>query len=116
MFVGGTSRLEAGRLEKSEAQALQKRASALRKIPGIGSAISFGGAGDGTLRLLLLEDELLEIVVSGLPPEAGPQRRCRGSGGTTAVPAPLAPLATLLQDLAALRPPQPAAVRAILYT
>ena len=36
VFVGGTERLEAGRLEKGEAQALKKRAEALRKLPGLG--------------------------------------------------------------------------------
>ncbi len=85
VFVGGSTLVEAGRLEKGEAQALQKRASALRRIPGISSPISFGGSADAVARLRLLEDEPLEIAVTGDDPAA--------------VPLPLAPLAALLQDL-----------------
>lgn len=92
VFVGGSSLVETGRLEKGEAQALQKRASALRKMQGLGSPISFGGGGDRTLRLRLLEDEPLEIVATGLQLEAG-------GGDPAAVPPPLAQLATLLRDL-----------------
>jgi hypothetical protein len=84
VFVGGTSRVEAGRLEKSEAQALQKRAEALRKIPGIAGPVSLGGPAERTLRLRLLDRDPLEIVAVGDP---------------AAAPAPLAPLATLLSDL-----------------
>lgn len=102
VFVGGSSLVEAGRLEKGEAQALQKRASALRKIQGLGSPISFGGGGDRTLRLRLLEDEPLEIVATGLPPEASPHI---GGGDPAAVPPPLAELARLLQDLARFHHP-----------
>jgi len=96
VFVGGSSLVEAGRLEKGEAQALQKRASALRKMQGLGSPIAFGGGGDRTLRLRLLEDEPLEIVATGLPPEDSPHIR---GGDPAAAPAPLAELARLLQDL-----------------
>ena len=107
VFVGGSSLIEAGRLEKGEAQALQKRASALRKLPGLGSPISFGGGGDRPLRLRLLEDEPLEIVATGLPLEAGAR-------DPAAVPPPLAELARLLQDLGrfhhpSLRPYAPSA-------
>jgi hypothetical protein len=97
VFVGGSSLVEAGRLEKGEAQALQKRASALRKIPGIGTPISFGGGSDRPLRLRLLEDEPIEIVVTGLPLEGG--------GDPAGVPPPLAELARLLQDLARFHHP-----------
>jgi hypothetical protein len=90
VFVGGTSLVEAGRLEKSEAQALAKRAAALRKIPGIGSALSFGGAPERVARLALFEGDPLEIVVTGDPASA---------------PAALAPLATLVLELAHFRHP-----------
>ncbi len=90
VFVGGSSLIEAGRLEKGEAQALQKRASALRRLPGLGSPISFGAGAERPLRLRLLEGEPLEIVATGLPLEAG---------APAAVPPPLAELARLLQDL-----------------
>ncbi len=107
VFVGGSSLLEAGRLEKGEAQALQKRASALRKLPGIGSPVSFGGSVDRVARLRLLEDEPLEIVATGVPPAAGAT-----ASDPVSVPATLAPLAALLRDLedfhhASLRPYAP---------
>ncbi len=97
VFVSGTSLVEAGRLGKRESEALRKRAAALRKIPGIGSGISLGGPADRTLRLRLLEDEPLEIIATGLPPEAG--QHIRG-GGPAVAPASLAPITTLLRDLA----------------
>lgn len=85
VFVGGTSRLEAGRLEKGEAQALLKRAEALRKIPGIGAPLALGGRADLTLRLRLIDDDALEVNATGDP---------------AAAPPALAPLASLVQDLA----------------
>jgi hypothetical protein len=99
VFVGGTSLVEAGRLDKGEAQALVKRAAALRKLPALGSPVSLGGPQVGRLRLLLLEGQPLEVVATGDPARA---------------PASLAPLATLLEDLArfdhpSLRPYTPAA-------
>jgi hypothetical protein len=90
VFVGGSSHVEAGRLEKNEAQALLKRAAALRRVPGIGSAISFGGRGDLVCRLRLLEGEPLEVQATGEPALA---------------PAALAPIATLLADLAGFHHP-----------
>ena len=94
VFVGGTSRVEAGRLEKGEVQALRKRADQVRKLPGLASPVALGGDASRTLRLRLLEDDPVEIVASGDPQAAPPS---------------LAPLATLLADLlrfhhASLRP------------
>ncbi len=43
VFVGGTARLEAGRLEKEEASALLKRTEAVRKLPGLSPTVSLGG-------------------------------------------------------------------------
>jgi hypothetical protein len=111
VFVGGTSLVEAGRLEKGEAQVLLKRAAALRKLPAMGSPVSLGGPGDRRLRLLLLEGQPLEVVATGLPPEASPHIR---GGDPARAPASLAPLATLLEDLArfdhpSLRPYTPTA-------
>jgi hypothetical protein len=104
VFVGGTSRLEAGRLEKGEMSALLKRAEALRKIPGLSSApgtaspVALGGDPARTLRLLVLDGKPIEIVATGDPAQAPPA---------------LAPLATLLADLLryhhpSLRPYTPA--------
>jgi hypothetical protein len=90
VFVGGSSLVEAGRLEKREAQALQKRAAALRKLPGIGAPLALGGDAETTLRLRLVERDPLEIIATGDP---------------AAAPAPLAALASLLQDLARFHHP-----------
>jgi hypothetical protein len=96
VFVGGTARLEAGRLEKGEISALLKRAEAVRKLPGLspaparGSApgtaspVSLGGDPARTLRLRVLDGKPIEIVATGDPAQAPPV---------------LAPLSTLLADL-----------------
>jgi hypothetical protein len=97
VFVGGTARLEAGRLEKTESSALLKRAEAVRKMRGLSSPVSLGGDPSRTLRLRLLDGRPLELVVSGDPAQA---------------PSALAPLASLVADLLryhhpSLRPYQP---------
>ncbi len=84
MFVGGTARLEAGRLGKEEASALLKRAEAVRKLPGLTSPVALGGDPARTVRLRLLDGKPLEVVATGDP---------------AAAPPALAPLATLLADL-----------------
>jgi hypothetical protein len=103
VFVGGTARLEAGRLGNDEASALLKRAEAVRKLPGFApagtSSVSLGGDATRTVRLRLLDGKPLEVVATGDPAVA---------------PAALAPLATLLVDLlqyhhASLRPYAPSA-------
>ena len=90
VFVGGSSRIESGRLERREAQALVKRAGELRRSPGIGSGVSFGGPGERTFRLRLLEGDPLEIAATGDPARASPA---------------LAPLAALVAELAAFHHP-----------
>jgi hypothetical protein len=84
VFVGGTERLEAGRLEKKESSALLKRADAVRKMRGLASPVSLGGDASRTARLRLLEGKPLDLVVKGDPAQASPA---------------LAPLASLLADL-----------------
>ena len=84
VFVGGTSRVEAGRLEKAEAAALRKRAEQARKGPGLTSPVTLGGDTSRTLRLRLPGAEPSEIAAIGDPAAAPPS---------------LAPLATLLADL-----------------
>ncbi len=84
VFVGGTERLEAGRLEKTEASALEKRADAVRRLRGLASPIAFGGDSSRTARLRLLYGKPLELVVNGDPAQAPPA---------------LAPLASLVADL-----------------
>lgn len=84
VFVGGTSRLEAGRLEKTEVSALRKRAEQARKAAGPASPVALGGDATRTLRLRLFEDDPVDIVATGDPAAAPPS---------------LAPLASLLADL-----------------
>jgi hypothetical protein len=98
VFVGGTERVEAGRLDKGEAAGLLKRADAARKLPGIArSPVALGKDATRTARLWLREGPL-EVVVTGDPAEAPPA---------------LAPLASLVSELLAfhhpsLRPYSPA--------
>ena len=97
VFVGGTSRLATGRLEKAEIRALENLIEQVRKLPGLGSTVSLG-AGPSRYRLLLRKGRSLEILATGDPATA---------------PAPLKPLASLLQYLSAfdhpsLRPFEPA--------
>lgn len=90
VFVGGTERLEAGRLEKGEAVALQKRADAVRKLPGIDrSPVALGGDASLTTRLWLREGPV-EVVATGDPKGAPPG---------------LAPLASFLSELLAFQHP-----------
>ncbi|HSD29164.1 MAG TPA: hypothetical protein VLL75_17820 [Vicinamibacteria bacterium] len=97
VFVGGTARLAAGRLDKGESSALLKRADAVRRLRGLASPVSLGGEASRMLRLRLLDGKPLELVVNGDPEQAPPA---------------LAPLASLLADLLryhhpSLRPYQP---------
>jgi hypothetical protein len=84
VFVGGTERLEAGRLDKVEASALEKRVDAVRKLRGLSSPVSFGGDPSRTARLRLVDGKPLDLVVNGDPAQAPPA---------------LAPLASLVADL-----------------
>jgi hypothetical protein len=98
VFVGGTARLESGRLEKREASVLLKRAEAVRKLRGLSSPVAFGGDPSRTLRLRILDGKPFEAVATGDPQESPPT---------------LAPLASLLVDLLgyhhpSLRPYAPA--------
>ncbi len=98
VFVGGTERLEAGRLDKAESSALLKRADAVRRLRGLSSPVSLGGDVSRTAHLRLLDGKLLELVVKGDPEQAPPA---------------IAPLASLLTDLLrfnhpSLRPYAPA--------
>ena len=97
VFVGGTSQMSAGRLDKAEVQALEQRLLLVRKLPGLSSAVAFGEAATPRFRLRATRSKL-DVVVTG-DPAAGP-------------PA-LRPLAALLRDLSAfhhssLRPYEPA--------
>ncbi len=79
VFVGGTGRLESGRLEKAEVQGLRRRADALRKAAGRGGTLAFGGDDHRTARLRLPEDNPSEITLTGDPGAAPPALRSAGA-------------------------------------
>jgi hypothetical protein len=97
VFVGGTSRVAAGRLEKGEAKAIEDQIGLVRKLPGLGTSMTFAEAGP-RYRLQVRKNKPLDVTVTGDPAGAPPAMR---------------PLAALLQSLAAfehesLRPWEPA--------
>jgi hypothetical protein len=98
VFAGGTSQVASGRLSKEEVKLLEDRVALVRKLPGIGSSISFGEPATPRYRLHVGKGKPLDLVMTGDPAKA---------------PAGLAPLVSLVQDLAAfshpsLRPYEPA--------
>ncbi len=98
VFVGGTSRIAAGRLSKEEVKALDDRVALVRKLPGLSSSISFGEPATSRYRLRVGKGKPLDLVVTGDPGSAPPG---------------LQPLAALIKELAAyshpsLRPYEPA--------
>lgn len=97
VFVGGSSRMEAGKLSSAEAKALDRRIADVRKVPGLAGTVKLGG-GEGRRRLLLRRGRPLDMTVLGDPDQAGPGLR---------------PLAALIDDLSrfehpSLRPYAPA--------
>lgn len=102
VFVGGTSRLVAGRLTKAEAKEIEARVAAVRQAPGFGASVSVG-AGNQRYHLGLRKGGSQDIAITGDP---------------TAAEATPPILARLLQDLLrfdhpSLRPWQPAAYAVI---
>jgi hypothetical protein len=88
LFVGGTSELQAGQLDKRELGELDKRVSLVRK-QAPASNVTFG-PGETRYRLRLGKDHPQEILASGDPAQA---------------PAALQALARLVSDLAAFEHP-----------
>jgi hypothetical protein len=98
VFVGGTGRLETALLERGEANALRRRAEAARRAAGPQADVAFGGAAGEPLRLLLAEDDPVQLTLTGDPAQA---------------PVALQPLASFVADLLrfhhpSLRPYAPA--------
>jgi hypothetical protein len=89
VFVGGTARVEAGRLDRRESSALLKRAEELRRLPGVSRPVAFGG-GTSTTRLRLIDGRPAELVAIGDP---------------AAAPPALARLASLLAELLSFHHP-----------
>jgi hypothetical protein len=96
-YVGGTGTLATARLEKGEVRDIEKSVDRVRKIPGLGSQVTFG-PGDQTRRLIVRKGRALDITATG---------------DSASAPAGLRPLASLMDQLArfdtpALRPYRPA--------
>jgi hypothetical protein len=83
VFVGGTSRILAGRLGKDEMTLLERRMNEVRKLPDLASTVTFGPE-PAEVRLSFRKSKPLEVVVKGDPDRA---------------PAGLQSLATLVSEL-----------------
>ena len=70
VFVGGTGRLEAGKLDKPAQQALRRSADVVRKAAGRDGVLAFPGEATRTMRLRLPEEDKPEITVTGDPAAA----------------------------------------------
>jgi hypothetical protein len=88
VFVGGTSLLAEGTLEKAELEEIDRQIAAVRKLAGLGSSVSFG-PGETEYRLWLRRGRALEIVARGDP---------------AAAPLAVKPLAQLVERLARANP------------
>jgi hypothetical protein len=89
VFVGGTSRLAAGRLSAPEKKELERRVAEVRKLPGLTGAVTLG-PGNVRRRLFLRKGRPLDAVLTGDPAGA---------------PASLKPLAALVESLAGFQHP-----------
>lgn len=79
VFVGGTDRVYAGRLDKTEMQAIEKRAQQVRKLPALGTLVAFGADTKKSFRLQLLKDKPLDVHITGDPRAALPQMQALAS-------------------------------------
>src|SRR5262249_13019387 len=89
VYVGGTSQVAAGRLEKGETKAIEDQLAQVRKLPGLGSSVTFGEGGP-RYRLQVRKGKPLDLVVTGDP---------------AAAPAAMKTLAALPTTLAAFEHP-----------
>ena len=109
VFVGGTGRLAAGKLDKAEQQALRRSVETVRKAAGKSGALVFGNDVGAPAMRLRLPDDRAEITISGDPgggrrPEGRVRRRSpHARAGARGRGAPA---------VAALRSCEPAAVQA----
>lgn len=84
VYVGGTSTIATARLEKGDVRDIEKSLDRIRKIPGLGSVVTFG-PGEQKRRLIVRKGRALDITVSG---------------DTASAPPGLRPLASLIDTLA----------------
>jgi hypothetical protein len=66
VFVGGTSRLAAGRLSAAEKKDLERRVADVRKLPGLTGAVTLG-PGNERRRLFLRKGRPIDAVLTGDP-------------------------------------------------
>jgi hypothetical protein len=74
VYVGGTSDLASVRLERDEIRAIEKSVEKVRKIPGLGSRVSFG-PGPQTYSLSVRKGKALDVMATGDPASAPPGLR-----------------------------------------
>ena len=84
VFVGGSSAVWVGQLDKDEVKAIENRVKKLRKSGLLTPAVSFGDDTSKRYRLRLLKDGARDVVITGDPATAPPALR---------------PLASLVSDL-----------------
>lgn len=84
VYVGGTGTIATARLEKGDVRDIEKSLDRIRKIPGLGSVVTFG-SGEQKRRLIARKGRALDIAASGDPASAPPGLR---------------PLASLMDNLA----------------
>ena len=89
LYLGGTSHVASTRLERDDYKDIEKEASRVRKLSGLGSAVTLG-SGTTRYRLVLGKGRPLEILATGDPGRAAPALR---------------PLGELLEHLLGLDPP-----------
>ena len=101
VYVGGTGTIATARLEKGDVRDIEKSLDRIRKIPGLGSVVTFG-PGDQKRRLIVRKGRALDITASGdtasAPPglaparvphgHPGPLRHARPSTPTDPLPSP----------------------------
>jgi len=90
VFVGGTSLLEAGQLEKEEASVLRKRAEDLTRLAGFSQTLSLEGDARRSVRLRLVEGRRFDLTVTG---------------DLSKAPGALAPIASFLSELMSFHHP-----------
>jgi hypothetical protein len=74
VYVGGTGTIATARLEKGDVHEIEKGLDRIRKIPGLGSVVTFG-PGEQKRRLIVRKGRALDITASGDAASAPPGLR-----------------------------------------
>lgn len=78
VYVGGTSQVLTARLTGGALKALERRISDVRKLPGLGGAVTIG-PGEARHRLLLRRGRPIQMTITGDPEQAAPSMRALGA-------------------------------------